>query len=275
MRRVNRGRDNLQDNGFKHLIMFSGGVLVVSIIAFIIVFVVYNNKVKSQSRVSLLNSGKIAELVPSVNTDETEQASRQIGKTVNEMQNENVNAIDENNVTTNNTTSTSANIVNIVDEKNINPETKPVNAEQEETRIEVTKKELEFSFPVNGEIIKAFAKENLVYSETLKEWITHLGIDIKADKTTIVKSAEEGTVKWIKNDPRYGLTVIIEHADGFKTLYANLLTTEFVSEEEKVSKGQTIGTIGTTAPFEIAEGAHLHFEILKDDVQIDPNIYLK
>ena len=48
-----------------------------------------------------------------------------------------------------------------------------------------------------------------MYSETLKEWITHLGIDIKAEKATVVKAAEAGTVKSIKNDPRYGLTVII------------------------------------------------------------------
>lgn len=115
----------------------------------------------------------------------------------------------------------------------------------------------------------------MIYSETLKEWVTHLGIDIKADKTTVVKAAEAGTVKSIKNDPRYGLTIVIDHGDGMQTVYANLLTSEFVVEGEKVEKGQSIGTVGNTAVFEIADEPHLHFEILKDSIQVDPNIYLK
>ena len=135
--------------------------------------------------------------------------------------------------------------------------------------------ELSFSKPVEGDIVRDFAVDNLIYSNTLQEWTTHTGIDIKADKTTVVKSAEAGTVKTIKNDPRYGLTIIIEHENGFQTVYSNLLTSEFVVEGEKVEKGQSIGTVGNTAAFEIADEAHLHFEILKDSIQVDPNIYLK
>ena len=120
-----------------------------------------------------------------------------------------------------------------------------------------------------------FAKDTLIYSETLDEWITHLGIDIKADRTTVVKSAEKGKVTAIKNDPRYGLTVIVEHVNGFKTVYSNLLTTEFVSEGEEIEKGQSIGTVGNSASFEICDEPHLHFEILKDDVNVDPTIYCK
>ena len=137
------------------------------------------------------------------------------------------------------------------------------------------KKELSFQLPVEGEVINKFAMENLVYSETLEEWTTHQGIDIKADRTTVVKASEEGTVVAIKNDPRYGLTVIIEHNDGYKTVYSNLLTTEFVSEDESVSKGQSIGTIGNSAIFEISEEPHLHFEIIKDGEYIDPETLIK
>ena len=114
-----------------------------------------------------------------------------------------------------------------------------------------------------------------MYSETLKEWITHLGIDIKAEKATVVKAAEAGTVKSIKNDPRYGLTVIIEHSKGYTTVYANLLTTEFVSEGEKVEKGQTIGTVGDTAVYEVVDDSHLHFEIIKDSENVNPLDYIK
>ena len=74
--------------------------------------------------------------------------------------------------------------------------------------------ELNFAKPVEGDIVRDFAVESLIYSETLKEWITHLGIDIKADKTSVVKCAADGRVASIKNDPRYGLTVVISHDEG-------------------------------------------------------------
>ena len=120
------------------------------------------------------------------------------------------------------------------------------------------------------EIVRDFAKENLIYSNTLKEWITHNGVDIKADKASVVVSACDGKVSAINNDPRYGLTVIIEHNDGYKTVYSNLLTAEFVVEGEEVKAGQTIGTIGNSANFEIADDYHLHFELIKDGKYIDP-----
>ena len=134
----------------------------------------------------------------------------------------------------------------------------------------------DFVSPIdNTEIIKDYARDNLVYSETLKEWITHLGVDLKAEKATAVKAAEDGTVKAIKNDPRYGLTIIIQHSKEYQTLYANLLTTEFVSEGEKVKKGQTIGTVGDTAIYEIVDDPHLHFELIKHGVNQNPVDYIK
>ena len=147
---------------------------------------------------------------------------------------------------------------------------KETNAQKVEENKEVT-----FERPVSGDIMKEFAQENLVFSETLNEWITHNGIDLRAEKTEVVKAAADGTVKTIKNDPRYGLTITIEHDNGFKTVYANLLTSEFVVEGEKVQKGQTIGTVGNTAIFESSDDTHLHFEILKDNVNVDPATYLK
>ena len=123
--------------------------------------------------------------------------------------------------------------------------------------------------------MRGFAKDSLIYSDTLEEWVTHLGIDIKAERTSVVKSAEDGKVTSIKNDPRYGLTIVIEHVNGFKTVYSNLLTSEFVKEGETVKKGQSIATVGNSASFEIVDEPHLHFEILKDNVNVDPSIYLK
>lgn len=196
-----------------------------------------------------------------------------------------------------NTTKTNPEGFNVIEEKkddkkdvknntrNQEKQTKKVNTkdEKKEDTKETTAKEEKqestkdptFKYPVKGEIIQNYAKENLVYSQTLGEWITHTGIDIKANKTTVVGVAADGKVKYIKNDPRFGLTVVVEHSNGFSTVYSNLLTAEFVSVGENVKEGQTLGTVGNTAAFEILDEPHLHFEILKDGEAVDPNMYLK
>ena len=54
-----------------------------------------------------------------------------------------------------------------------------------------------------------------------------------------------------------------------------MLTTEFVSEGEKVEKGQTIGTVGDTAVYEVVDDSHLHFEIIRDSENVNPLDYIK
>lgn len=216
------------------------------------------------------------------NNTNSASVSTEIGKSVEQSKNEisnntNANTSVKNNA--NNTTNTD-NKTNISKQNTITTNSKNTNTKTESTNKTADSKatenkELSFEKPIDGEIVKEYAKDNLIYSNTLQEWTTHLGIDIKADKTTVVKSAEAGKVKSIKNDPRYGLTIVIEHDNGYQTVYSNLLSSEFVVEGEKVEKGQSIGTVGNTAAFEIADEAHLHFEILKDSIQVDPNIYLK
>lgn len=216
------------------------------------------------------------------NNTNSASVSTEIGKSVEQSKNEisnntNVNTSVKNNANnttnTDNKTNISKQNTSTTNSKNTNTKTESTNKTADSKATE--NKELSFEKPIDGEIVKEYAKDNLIYSNTLQEWTTHLGIDIKADKTTVVKSAEAGKVKSIKNDPRYGLTIAIEHDNGYQTVYSNLLSSEFVVEGEKVEKGQSIGTVGNTAAFEIADEAHLHFEILKDSIQVDPNIYLK
>lgn len=210
----------------------------------------------------------------------SERVSTEIGKGVNEQtsNNDNTNtdvskASDKTEETSENTNSPVSNETSGANE--VKKEEKPVTEVKEEQPIKEVKKEITFVKPTDGEIIGEFANENLIYSETLKEWITHTAIDIKADKTSVIKSAADGIVRSIVNDPRYGLTVIVEHDDGYETVYSNLLTAEFVVEGEEIKQGQTIGTAGNTASFESNMECHLHFELLKNGEYLDPSIYLK
>ena len=276
MRRNRRVKDNTQKKSVQDkIIMYS--IIGVAVLAIILVgLLMYSKQLSDEVEEGTMTLEQMSNVNNQTNTN-TESVSTEVGKSVEEAENEmnstnNTNTNTATNTTTNtkNSTNTSINITK-------QNETKTTNATSSKTteKKEETKKELSFQKPVDGEIMKGYAKDNLVYSETLQEWTTHLGIDIKAEKTTVVKAAEAGTVKTIKNDPRYGLTITIEHGDGYQTVYSNLLSSEFVVEGEKVEKGQSIGTVGNTAAFEVADEPHLHFEILKDSIPIDPTTYMK
>lgn len=129
--------------------------------------------------------------------------------------------------------------------------------------------------PLNGEVVTAFAVDELVYNETLGDWRTHDGIDISAVQGTTVLSASSGTVSSVTDDPMMGTTVVISHDGGYQTTYSNLQARPNVEAGEKVSAGQIIGAVGRTAAAESAQGPHLHFSVTKDGVPVDPNEYLK
>lgn len=200
-----------------------------------------------------------------------EEASTSIGKTVDESKKEENTTTEKIAINTSNINNTTSKNTNTTKSK----KSTNTNSKKTETTSAQETKDEGFIRPVDGDILKEYAKDNLIFSQTLNEWVTHTGIDIRADKTEVVKASASGTVKTIKNDPRYGLTITIEHENGIKTVYANLLTSEFVVEGEKVTQGQTIGTVGNTAVFESSDDTHLHFEILKDNVNVDPTTYLK
>lgn len=226
----------------KSIIYLSGSIIGIVLLTFLLALTSNTDNNVNESKINQIQDNLTAEVEENnTNNELIESASSTIGKTVDEMSN-----------TVNEQES------NIEEVETVVEETKET--EQNEEDKEGVVKEITFIKPVEGEILREFAKDNLVYSETLKEWITHLGIDIKADKTSIVKASAAGIVQSIKNDPRYGLTVTVEHDDGFKTIYSNLLTAEFVVEGEELEQGQTIGTVGTTSTFEYLDD---HIYILK------------
>lgn len=280
MRRNKRGMYEDNDN-YRGIIILAGVILVIAIIAFFIVYGIYNNKIKSSE---LAKEGELNPKVSVTNlSNNSVSVSSEIGKTVNEVKNSMTeNKIDNhvNNEITlttssvDNKVSNSINIASSNNKKSLKPNI-VVEQPKEEPKV-VEEKEPVFAKPIEeGDVYREFAKENLVFSETLQEWITHLGIDIKAPKTTVVMASEDGTVESIKNDPRYGLTVIIKHAKDYKTVYSNLLTSEFVNVGDEVKKGQSIGTVGNNAAFEIADEPHLHFEIIKSGEKVDPTLYIR
>lgn len=157
---------------------------------------------------------------------------------------------------------------------------KQVNAEvEEENDIEDKNLEansnVEFLKPIEGEIVKEFSMDSLIYSETLQEWVTHRGIDIKGEKNMDVKATADGKIKAIKTDPRYGISVTIEHKNGIVSVYSCLLNADMIHENDEVKQGQVIGKVGNSGVFETATGTHLHFELLKNGEYINPEMLIK
>lgn len=273
MRRNNRLNNNNKDAMQNKIIMYS--IIGIGILTIILVaLLIYSKNLSEDMENNLVDFEEIANVQNENNNTNTESVSTEIGKSVNDALNE-TNTTSPSNVNNTINERTTTNTVKETTKNTSTETTTNTNKKEDVKESKEEKKELAFEKPVEGEIMKVYAKDNLVFSNTLQEWTTHLGIDIKADKTTVVKSSEAGTIKTIKNDPRYGLTITIEHDNGYQTVYANLLSSEFVVEGEKVEKGQSIGTVGNTATFEISDEPHLHFEVLKDGVQIDPTTVIK
>lgn len=167
----------------------SKGVIFAIVIAVIVIGV---------SLISLFSLGKEEpesggkQLAGSVNyldeSNSIEEASTSSDKTVNEVKENKIALNTENFVNSQNTTT---------NQKQTNTTSKKTNTTTSASK-QTTKKEIKFEKPVEGEIIKEFAKDNLLFSNTLNEWTTHVGIDIKSAKTTVVKASYEGTVESIK-----------------------------------------------------------------------------
>ncbi len=121
----------------------------------------------------------------------------------------------------------------------------------------------------DGEVLNEFSNGELVKSATSGIWQTHNGADIKADINTPVQAITDGTVTKVYEDALLGICVTIDHKDYIAN-YCNLDKGVLVSENDTVTKGSIIGTIGNTSVSESALDSHLHFEVLKNGKYINP-----
>ena len=95
---------------------------------------------------------------------------------------------------------------------------------------------------------------------------THTGMDIASNQGTAVYASDGGTVTLAGWNGGYGNCIMIDHGNGYVTLYGHLSSIS-VSKGQSVTQGATIGAVGSTGN---STGPHLHFEVLKDGTRIDP-----
>ncbi|OIU71190.1 M23 family metallopeptidase [Rossellomorea aquimaris] len=102
-------------------------------------------------------------------------------------------------------------------------------------------------FPVDGVITDLYGTRSG----------THKGMDIGGEAGSAVYAARGGIVSKSYYSESYGNVVFISHDNGYETVYAHL-NDRSVSENDRVTQGDTIGSLGNTGR---STGAHLHFEI--------------
>ncbi len=123
---------------------------------------------------------------------------------------------------------------------------------------------LDFEWP-----IKSFRLGEVYGWRTKKRM--HEGVDLGAPRGTPVFAAEAGEVIYVGDRLRgFGNMVIVDHGDGWSTVYAHLIRAT-VRRGEELRKGDPLGLVGKTGR---ASGYHLHFEIRKGSDPMDPLLFL-
>jgi len=123
------------------------------------------------------------------------------------------------------------------------------------------------AWPVRGEITSGFGGRMDPFSG---EGVRHAGIDISAAYGSPVEATADGIVLVAEPDGGYGREILIDHGNGFSTMYGHLSQIKVVVGQE-VKRGQIIGAVGMTGK---ATGPHLHYEVRIHDAPVDPIKYL-
>ena len=111
------------------------------------------------------------------------------------------------------------------------------------------------------------------YSEVFDDYRLHPGLDISAARGSTVTTALAGTVEGVETSDFYGRRVIVNHGDGWKTIYTPLDKVS-VRAGQQVSPGQPLGTLDEPPLAEKNGGVHLHFELWQGGEPVDPEQYL-
>jgi len=122
---------------------------------------------------------------------------------------------------------------------------------------------VQFAWPVRGPITSPFGMR---VDPVTGRYQLHSGVDIGADYGVPITSSADGSVIYAGWYGGYGYAIIIDHGGGWSTLYAHC-SAMYVSTNQPVRQGQVIGAVGATG---WATGPHLHFEIRRNGVPLDP-----
>lgn len=126
----------------------------------------------------------------------------------------------------------------------------------------------DFSKPAEGKILKGFSDTELQYSKTFGDMRLHNGIDIACDKGTTISACGDGKILNIDESGQYGTVLTLELTGGLTAKYSSLTELK-VKVGSTVKAGDVLG-VTATVPAECNDKEHLHFEVYKDGIAVDP-----
>lgn len=124
-----------------------------------------------------------------------------------------------------------------------------------------------YVLPLTNTVQKPFSVDAPLYSETMRDWRIHTGVDFAGENGQIVKSTARGTVTAIEEDALWGWIITIDHGIGVMSRYFGVEPSVHVGDKPEASS--PIGRLAGI-PCEAAQKPHLHFEMTVDGVPIDP-----
>jgi murein DD-endopeptidase MepM/ murein hydrolase activator NlpD len=99
----------------------------------------------------------------------------------------------------------------------------------------------------------------------------HTGIDFQMPEGSNVYATADGVVEFSRYNDNHGNYVRVKHSDTYSSQYSHLIRAT-VKQGDKITQGQVIGLVGSTGLS--SKGPHLHYEIIKDKIMVDPKDYL-
>lgn len=155
---------------------------------------------------------------------------------------------------------------------NDNPNEPVVNPDTPSDPVDPTPvvKEQKFYTPCNdASVSNNYSDTVVVWNQTLKQYATHLALDFVSDDGNVYASCD-GTVKEVGYNALDGYYICITHEDGYESRYLSLEEECSLKVGAKVEQGKLLGKMSTSQGSESLDGAHLHFELLKDGEYVNP-----
>ena len=131
----------------------------------------------------------------------------------------------------------------------------------------------EFISPVS--VVSVLNEYGFYYNKTLGNYYEHMGVDFTAEEGSEVYAVASGTVESVyTSDILIGTQITIDHGNGVKSVYQYVEAKEGLKAGDEVKQGDVIATVAEANGSEYKDGAHLHFEVFENGINVDPAEYL-
>lgn len=119
-------------------------------------------------------------------------------------------------------------------------------------------------------VLQGFSMEEMIRSEMTGIWRVHDAVDLQADPGSKVHAIRDGVVLENGVDHLHGAWLLVDHGDGYQALYAALASVGAFIAGDLMQAGDVIGFVGNNMIEERHLSPHLHLQVTKDGVPVDP-----